>query len=108
MYVCFLLYRRQAFWIAKQLLQLGMGDAFDDWLIEKIQLLRRGVVIASAIKRIEQVREAFIILNISIAVHFKKKHCGLLSITSDLLWQCFKYPTIFSPCVHMHYYYGEL
>ncbi|CAL9774850.1 unnamed protein product [Musa acuminata subsp. burmannicoides] len=47
--------RRQAFWIAKQLLQLGMGDAFDDWLIEKIQLLRRGVVIASAIKRIEQI-----------------------------------------------------
>ncbi|XP_042463182.1 uncharacterized protein LOC122046516 isoform X2 [Zingiber officinale] len=47
--------RRQAFWIAKQLLQLGMGDAFDDWLIEKIQLLRTGVVIASAIKRVEQV-----------------------------------------------------
>ncbi|WOK91422.1 hypothetical protein Cni_G00113 [Canna indica] len=47
--------RRQAFWIAKQLLQLGMGDAFDDWLIEKIQLLRRGLVIASTIKRIEQI-----------------------------------------------------
>ncbi|OUZ99956.1 Phox homologous domain [Macleaya cordata] len=46
--------RRQAFWVAKQVLQLGMGDAFDDWLIEKIQLLRRGSVIASAINRIEQ------------------------------------------------------
>nr|XP_010924750.1 uncharacterized protein LOC105047506 isoform X2 [Elaeis guineensis] len=47
--------RRQAFWVAKQLLQLGMGDAFDDWLIEKIQLLRKGTVIASAINRVEQI-----------------------------------------------------
>ncbi|XP_058227007.1 uncharacterized protein LOC131335590 isoform X1 [Rhododendron vialii] len=47
--------RRKAFWVAKQVLQLGMGDAFDDWLIEKIQLLRRGTVVASAIKRIEQI-----------------------------------------------------
>lgn len=37
--------RRKAFWVAKQVLQLGMGDAFDDWLIEKIQLLRRGSII---------------------------------------------------------------
>ncbi|KAF8407046.1 hypothetical protein HHK36_006171 [Tetracentron sinense] len=47
--------RRQVFWVAKQVLQLGMGDAFDDWLIEKIQLLRRGSVIASVIKRVEQI-----------------------------------------------------
>ncbi|KAF8393368.1 hypothetical protein HHK36_021611 [Tetracentron sinense] len=47
--------RRQAFWVAKQVLQLGMGDAFDDWLIEKIQLLRTGSVIASLIKRVEQI-----------------------------------------------------
>nr|GLL23496.1 uncharacterized protein LOC109188019 isoform X1 [Ipomoea trifida] len=47
--------RRQAFWIAKQVLQLGMGDAFDDWLIEKIQLLRQGSVVATGIKRIEQI-----------------------------------------------------
>lgn len=47
--------RRQAFWVAKQLLQLGMGDAFDDWLIEKIQLLRKGTVVASAINRVEQI-----------------------------------------------------
>ncbi|KAJ0986271.1 hypothetical protein J5N97_004627 [Dioscorea zingiberensis] len=45
----------QAFWVAKQLLQLGMGDAFDDWLIQKIQLLRSGSVITSAIKRLEQI-----------------------------------------------------
>jgi sorting nexin-13 len=32
-----------------------MGDALDDWLIEKIQLLRRGSVVASGIKRVEQV-----------------------------------------------------
>lgn len=47
--------RRQAFWIAKQVLQLGMGDALDDWLIEKIQLLRKGSVIASVIRRLEQI-----------------------------------------------------
>lgn len=41
--------------MAKQILQLGMGDALDDWLIEKIQLLRRGSVVASGIKRVEQV-----------------------------------------------------
>ncbi|CAN1317514.1 Sorting nexin-16 [Linum perenne] len=46
--------RRKAFWMAKQVLQLGMGDALDDWLIDKIQLLRRGSVIASGIKRVEQ------------------------------------------------------
>ncbi|KAM7255616.1 hypothetical protein ACFE04_008514 [Oxalis oulophora] len=47
--------RRQAFWVAKQILQLGMGDAFDDWLIEKIQLLRKGPMVASAIERVEQI-----------------------------------------------------
>lgn len=50
-----LYHRRKAFWVAKQVLQLGMGDAFDDWLIEKIQLLRKGAVVASGIKRLEQV-----------------------------------------------------
>ncbi|KAK8608454.1 hypothetical protein V6N13_023877 [Hibiscus sabdariffa] len=47
--------RRKAFWVAKQILQLGMGDAFDDWLIEKIQRLRKGSVVASGIKRVEQI-----------------------------------------------------
>uniref|UniRef100_A0ACD5T6T3 Uncharacterized protein n=1 Tax=Avena sativa TaxID=4498 RepID=A0ACD5T6T3_AVESA len=47
--------RRQAFWVAKQILQLGMGDTFDDWLVEKIQLLRKGRMIAFAVKRIEQI-----------------------------------------------------
>lgn len=47
--------RRKAFWVAKQVLQLGMGDAFDDWLIEKVQLLRKGSVVASGIRKIEQI-----------------------------------------------------
>ncbi|CAA2965640.1 Intermediate filament [Olea europaea subsp. europaea] len=47
--------RRKAFWVAKQILQLGMGDAFDDWLIEKIQILRRGSVVASGIRLLEQI-----------------------------------------------------
>lgn len=47
--------RRKAFWVVKQELQLGMGDALDDWLVEKIQRLRRGPIVASGIKRVEQV-----------------------------------------------------
>ncbi|OIT00292.1 PREDICTED: uncharacterized protein LOC109228829 isoform X2 [Nicotiana attenuata] len=47
--------RRKAFWVAKQVLQLGMGDAFDDWLIEKIQRLRRGSVVAAGIRCVEQI-----------------------------------------------------
>ncbi|XP_074275979.1 uncharacterized protein LOC141599768 [Silene latifolia] len=47
--------RRKAFWVAKQVLQLGMGDALDDWLVEKIQRLRKGSVVASGIKRLEQI-----------------------------------------------------
>uniref|UniRef100_A0A0D9WK76 PX domain-containing protein n=1 Tax=Leersia perrieri TaxID=77586 RepID=A0A0D9WK76_9ORYZ len=47
--------RRQAFWVVKQILQLGMGDTFDDWLVEKIQLLRKGRIVAFAVKRVEQI-----------------------------------------------------
>ncbi|KAK4269393.1 hypothetical protein QN277_022554 [Acacia crassicarpa] len=47
--------RRKIFWVVKQILQLGMGDAFDDWLLDKIQLLRKGSVIASGIRRVEQI-----------------------------------------------------
>ncbi|GKV43358.1 hypothetical protein SLEP1_g50658 [Rubroshorea leprosula] len=47
--------RRKAFWVAKQILQLGMGDALDDWLLDKIQLLRKGSVVASGIERVEQI-----------------------------------------------------
>ncbi|KAI3759679.1 hypothetical protein L6452_07673 [Arctium lappa] len=47
--------RRKAFWVAKQVLQLGMSDAFDDWLIAKVQLLRKGSIVASGIKRLEQI-----------------------------------------------------
>ncbi|GKV27027.1 hypothetical protein SLEP1_g36233 [Rubroshorea leprosula] len=47
--------RRKAFWVAKQILQLGMGDALDDWLLDKIQLLRKGSVVASGIRRVEQI-----------------------------------------------------
>ncbi|CAO2815390.1 unnamed protein product [Amaranthus hypochondriacus] len=47
--------RRKAFWVVKQVLQLGMGDALDDWLVEKIQRLRRGSIVASGIKRVEQI-----------------------------------------------------
>jgi sorting nexin-13 len=32
-----------------------MGDTFDDWLVEKIQLLRKGRIVAFAVKRVEQI-----------------------------------------------------
>lgn len=69
--------RRKAFWVAKQVLQLGMGDAFDDWLIEKIQLLRKGSVVASGFNRLEQVPFAFKIFTLF-------SHFG--STISFLLW----------------------
>lgn len=37
------------------MLQLGMGDALEDWLIKKIQRFRKGSSMASAISRLEQV-----------------------------------------------------
>ncbi|EPS70296.1 hypothetical protein M569_04466, partial [Genlisea aurea] len=40
---------RQVFWISKQILQLIMEDAIDDWLLRQIQWLRRDDVIAQGI-----------------------------------------------------------
>lgn len=66
--------------MAKQILQLGMGDAFDDWLIEKIQLLRKGSVIASGIRRVEQVTfEAALLSRV-----FQKKIVFMFIIVSRL------------------------
>ncbi|KAL7246792.1 hypothetical protein ACSBR2_001824 [Camellia fascicularis] len=47
--------RRQVFWISKQILQLMMEDAIDDWLLRQIQLLRRDEVIAQGIRWIQDV-----------------------------------------------------
>ncbi|KAB2602991.1 hypothetical protein D8674_003996 [Pyrus ussuriensis x Pyrus communis] len=41
--------RRQVFWMSKQILQLMMEDAIDDWLMRQIHWLRREDVIASGI-----------------------------------------------------------
>lgn len=57
-YQCFPLVadcRRQGFWIAKQILQIGMGDAVDDWLVTQIQRLRQEDVVAGAIKSLQEV-----------------------------------------------------
>ncbi|CAL5385747.1 unnamed protein product [Camellia sinensis] len=45
--------RRQVFWISKQILQLMMEDAIDDWLLRQIQLLRRDEVIAQGVRWIQ-------------------------------------------------------
>lgn len=47
--------RRQVLWMAKQILQLGIGDAVDDWLIGRIQWLRKEEVVASGIKWVKRV-----------------------------------------------------
>ncbi|KAI3769829.1 hypothetical protein L6452_00943 [Arctium lappa] len=47
--------RRQAFWISKQILQLMMEDAIDDWLIRQIHWLRRDDVVAQGIRWIQDV-----------------------------------------------------
>ncbi|CAA6657765.1 unnamed protein product [Spirodela intermedia] len=41
--------RRQVFWISKQILQLMMEDAFDDWLLRQIHWLRQDDIIAQGI-----------------------------------------------------------
>ncbi|XAR72864.1 hypothetical protein NMG60_11019645 [Bertholletia excelsa] len=47
--------RRQVFWMSKQILQLVMEDAIDDWLLRQIQLLRREDVIAQGIQWVQNV-----------------------------------------------------
>ncbi|KAL7156741.1 hypothetical protein ABFS83_02G029300 [Erythranthe nasuta] len=47
--------RRQVFWISKQILQLVMEDAIDDWLVRQIQWLRREDVIALGIRWVQDV-----------------------------------------------------
>ncbi|XP_075487240.1 uncharacterized protein LOC142526618 isoform X2 [Primulina tabacum] len=47
--------RRQVFWISKQILQLVMEDAIDDWLSRQIQWLRREEVIAQGIRWVHNV-----------------------------------------------------
>ncbi|KAM5549099.1 hypothetical protein ABKV19_000493 [Rosa sericea] len=47
--------RRQVFWMSKQILQLMMEDAIDDWLLRQIQLLRREDIIASGIRWLQDV-----------------------------------------------------
>ncbi|KAL3621192.1 hypothetical protein CASFOL_036104 [Castilleja foliolosa] len=47
--------RRQVFWISKQILQLVMEDAIDDWLVRQIQWLRREDVIATGIRWVQDV-----------------------------------------------------
>ncbi|CAM6069457.1 unnamed protein product, partial [Sphagnum tenellum] len=42
--------RRQVLWMAKQILQVGLGDAIDDWLLQKIQWLRSEEVVARGIQ----------------------------------------------------------
>ncbi|KAL3814188.1 hypothetical protein ACJIZ3_015456 [Penstemon smallii] len=47
--------RRQVFWISKQILQLVMEDAIDDWLLRQIQWLRREDIIALGIRWVQDV-----------------------------------------------------
>ncbi|KAF5448733.1 hypothetical protein F2P56_029239 [Juglans regia] len=45
--------RRQVFWISKQVLQLIMQDAIDDWLLRQIHWLRRDDIIAQGIQWVQ-------------------------------------------------------
>lgn len=47
--------RRQVFWISKQILQLMMEDAIDDWILRQIHCLRNEEVIAYAIRWIHNI-----------------------------------------------------
>ncbi|XP_050231901.1 uncharacterized protein LOC126680764 [Mercurialis annua] len=47
--------RRQVFWISKQILQLIMEDAIDDWLLRQIHWLRREDIVAQGIRWVQNV-----------------------------------------------------
>ncbi|XP_010912391.1 uncharacterized protein [Elaeis guineensis] len=47
--------RRQVFWISKQILQLIMEDAIDDWILRQISWLRRDDVIAQGIRWVQDI-----------------------------------------------------
>ncbi|KAK7319819.1 hypothetical protein RJT34_04547 [Clitoria ternatea] len=47
--------RRQVLWISKQILQLVMEDAIDDWLLRQIHCLRREETIAQGIRWVQDV-----------------------------------------------------
>lgn len=54
--------RRQVFWMSKQILQLVMEDAIDDWLLRQIYCLRREDNIALGIRWLQDVRFKLIII----------------------------------------------
>ncbi|KAL1338932.1 uncharacterized protein [Arachis hypogaea] len=47
--------RRQVFWISKQILQLVMEDAIDDWILREIHWLRREDTIAQGIRWLQDI-----------------------------------------------------
>ncbi|KAH7671308.1 sorting nexin-13 protein [Dioscorea alata] len=47
--------RRQVFWMSKQILQLMMEDAIDDWILRQINLLRSEEIIAQGIRWVQNV-----------------------------------------------------
>ncbi|MED6183231.1 hypothetical protein PIB30_036121 [Stylosanthes scabra] len=47
--------RRQVFWISKQILQLVMEDAIDDWILREIHWLRRDDTIALGIRWLQDI-----------------------------------------------------
>ncbi|KAK9677893.1 hypothetical protein RND81_11G174500 [Saponaria officinalis] len=47
--------RRQVFWISKQILQIVMEDAVDDWLLMQINWLRREDVVAEGIHWVKDI-----------------------------------------------------
>ncbi|KAK6253594.1 hypothetical protein QUC31_015314 [Theobroma cacao] len=47
--------RRQVFWISKQILQLVMEDAIDDWLLRQIYCLRTEETVAQGIRWVQDV-----------------------------------------------------
>lgn len=49
------------FWISKQILQLMMEDAIDDWLLRQIHWLRRDEIVAYGIRWIHNVSREFLI-----------------------------------------------
>lgn len=81
--------RRQVFWISKQILQLVMEDAIDDWLLRQIHCLRSEDNIAQGIRWIQDVSEMSSLLSIQSVKFPFSFHFSGICFAYELAGSCF-------------------
>ncbi|KAK4258714.1 hypothetical protein QN277_005132 [Acacia crassicarpa] len=69
--------RRQVFWISKQILQLTMEDAVDDFLLSQINWLRREDTVAQGIRWVQDILWPGGTFFLSLKTQMEKDGCGV-------------------------------